>query len=238
MYGMLGANIMGRIYTYICTVNNIKDSSILAIFGAVLFAPILILATIAVEKFLIRAMTPPSRKTSANKPQTKDKKISYADTLDMLTPGLFITLAFGKIGCLYEGCCFGIECSWGIYSDKIEATVFPVQIFEAVVSILILIVCYFLKRTRFYRRGMAYPLNAMLYCFSRFGFEFLRHYIPELRHLLFGITLWQGLSILVIIASAISLIVLYKNKQSNPLPALSFIAPDSNKMEKKVQKAK
>lgn len=222
IYGVLGAGAMGNIYTYICSINNIEDSSRLAIFGAVIFAPILILSTVAVENFSNHYLTPPSRKTSTKKPKVKIKKSSYADTLDMLTPGLFITLAFGKIGCLYEGCCHGIECSWGVYSDKIEATVFPVQLFEAFTSILILVICYFLKRTRFYRRGMAYPLNALLYCVARFGYEFLRYYTTELRHLFFGITLWQGLCILVIISSLISLLILYKKDTSNPLPHLSF----------------
>lgn len=226
MYGMLGANVMGRIYTAVCSANNIDDASRLAIFGAVLFAPILILLTVLAEKWYInfginKAAT---KKTSAK--NRKIKTVSCRDTLDMLTPGLFITLAFGKIGCLYEGCCFGIECSWGIYSDKIDATVFPVQLFEAFTSILILIICYFIKRTRFYRRGMAYPLNALLYCISRFCFEFLRHYIPELRHLLFGLTLWQGLCILVIISSIISIIVLYKKEKSHPLKHLCFLPKD------------
>ena len=231
MYGMLGAALMGKIFTAICTAKNIDDGSSLAIFGAVLFAPILILLTILVEKWYIKyKWNKPVAKKTAKKKGTL-RVISCRDTLDMLTPGLFITLAFGKIGCLIEGCCFGIECSWGIHSDKIDATVFPVQLFEAITSLLILVLCYFLKRTRFYRRGMAYPLNALFYCISRFCFEFLRYYIPELRHLLFGITLWQGLCILVIVSSVISIIVLYKKEESNPLPHLRF--PSKKKNTKK-----
>ena len=240
MYGMLGANIMGRIYTAICMAKNIDDNSRLAIFGAVLFAPVLILLTVLIEKWFLRKF---AKKDSAKeKPEKKPKKntkeqlVRCRDTLDMLTPGLFITLAFGKIGCLYEGCCFGIACSWGVYSHKIDATVFPVQLFEAFASVLMLAVCYFLKRTRFYRRGMAYPLTALLYCISRFCFEFLRHYIPELRHLLFRITLWQGLCIFVIVSSIVSLIVLYKTRESNPLPPLSFAASPAKKTRKNSKK--
>lgn len=236
MYGMLGANIMGRIYTAICVAKNISDKSILAIFGAVLFAPLLILLTVLIEKWFLHNVVKknPAEKKPSKKPtkNTKAALVSCRDTLDMLTPGLFITLAFGKIGCMYEGCCFGIECSWGVYSDRINATVFPVQLFEAFISILTLVFCHFLKRTRFYRRGMAYPLTALFYCVSRFCFEFLRHYIPELRHLLFGITLWQGLCILVIVSSIVSLIILYKTRESNPLPPLSFATPPAKKTKK------
>lgn len=234
MYGMLGANIMGRIYTAICAAENIDDNSRLAIFGAVLFAPVLILLTVFIEKLCLRKITDNKaekkvHKKKKKKSQNKIRPVSYRDTLDMLTPGLFITLAFGKIGCMYEGCCFGIECSWGVYSDKIGATVLPVQLFEAIASFVLLGVCYCLKRTRFYRRGMAYPLAALFYCISRFGFEFLRYYIPELRNLLFGITLWQGLSIFVIISSIISLAVLYKKEESAPLPPLSFVKSYADK---------
>lgn len=220
IYGMLGANIMGRFYTAICVAKNIDDNSRLAIFGAVLFAPLLILLTVLIEKWFLHSIL---------KKNAKDYFVSCRDTLDMLTPGLFITLAFGKIGCWYEGCCFGIECNWGIHSNRIDATVFPVQLFESVASVFILLVCHFLKRTHFYRRGMAYPLTALLYCISRFCFEFLRYYIPELRHLLLGITLWQGFCILVIISSVVSLIALYKNRESNPLPPLPLTAPFSKK---------
>ncbi len=238
IYGMVGANIMGRIYTAVCSANNIEDSSRLAIFGAVLFAPLLILLTVAVEK-LVRRFTKTKEVPSKKATKKKVENVSSRDTLDLLTPGLFVTIAFGKIGCLIEGCCFGIECSWGVHSDKIDATVFPVQLFESVVLFLILAGCYYLKRTRFYRRGMAYPLTAGLYCISRFGFEFLRYYESRLRHLLFGMTLWQGLCIVVIVSSVISLCVLYKKEKSSPLPTLHFLASrnNTNKAKKNKQKA-
>ncbi len=236
IYGMLGANIMGRIYTAICVANNIDDSSRLAIFGAVLFAPLLILLTVAIEK-LIRNIIK-SKDTSADKKSKKHVEIiSGRNTLDMLTPGLFATIALGKIGCHIEGCCFGIECTWGVHSDRIDATVFPVQLFEAITLFLILAGCYYLKRKSFYRRGMAYPLTAVLYCLSRFAFEFFRHYEPALRNLVFGITLWQSLCIVVILVSVIILCILYR-KDSNPLPPLSFIALPPKKSKKKGDKAK
>ncbi len=240
MYGMLGAHIMGRIYTAICVANNIDDDSVLAIFGAVLFAPPLILLTVGIEKTVRRIIKSKQKLTEKDikkSAKNKGEKVNGRDTLDMLTPGLFATIALGKIGCMISGCCFGIECSWGVHSDKIDATVFPVQLFESITLFLILAGCYYLKRTRFYRRGMAYPMTATLYCMSRFCFEFLRYYEPRLRHLFFGITLWQGLCILVVVVSVISLGILYKKGESNPLPPLAFIAAPkkSNKKKKKTK---
>ncbi len=240
IYGMVGANIMGRIFTAICSAININDSSRLAIFGAVLFAPLFILLTVAIEKMIFRTVelkkqTPEksSKKSSKKTPaRSKSENVSYRDTLDLLTPGLFVTIAFGKIGCAIEGCCFGIECGWGIHSDEIDATVFPVQLFESVTLLLIMVCCYYLKRTRFYRRGMAYPLTAVLYCSSRFGFEFLRYYEPQLRYLLFGMTLWQCLCIVVIIASIVSLCVIYRKEESSPLLSLSFMPKKTGQKDK------
>ena len=229
MYGMLGTHAMGIIYTAICVAKNINESSRFAILGAVLFTPLLILLTVLIEKWFVYNINKNTPVEKNPKRSAKSKFVSCRDTLDMLTPSMFITLAFSKIGCLYEGCCFGIECSWGIHSTRIDATVFPVQLFEALASFLILLICHFLKRSRFYRRGMAYPLTALLYCIPRFFFEFLRFYSPEMRHLILGITLWQSLCLLVIIFSIISLIVLYKTTKSNPLPPLSFVASPKKK---------
>lgn len=225
LYGMLGANLMGRIFTAICAAKNINDSSRLAIFGAVIFAPVLILLTVAVEKLILH-FAKKKQTASANTVRNEPKIVSYADTLDLLTPGLFMTIALGKIGCMNEGCCFGIECGWGVFSSRINATVFPVQLFEAITLLLILLLCSYLKRTQFYRRGMAYPLTAALYCLSRFSFEFLRYYEPRLRHLLFGMTLWQCLCIVVIVSSVISLCVIYRKQESSPLSALSLYEPE------------
>lgn len=220
IYGILGANIMGRIFTAICVALEVREQSRLAIFGAVIFAPLLILLTVDIEKRIRRIMKAKNIFSDKNI-ENHVNTISGRNTLDLLTPGLFITIALGKIGCLIEGCCFGIECTWGVYSNRVDATVFPVQLFESVTLFLILVGCHHLKRKKFYRRGMAYPITAILYCLSRFVFEYFRYYNPVLRNLVFGVTLWQSLCIVVIFVSIISLVFLYK-EESDPLLPLSF----------------
>lgn len=222
VYGVLGAMIMGEIYTTISFAKGIIFESKVAIFGAMIFTPILLLLTALIEKIIVSKI-PNFKKTKKGKKIKIEKpKISLRNTLDLLTPGIFIILACAKFGCSFAGCCYGIEWDWGVYNKKADATVFPVQLFEFATMCIILIVCYKLKRTKFYRRGMAYPLTAAIYCCARFGWEFMRYYEPVMRHLILGLTMWQFFSIIVFAVSVISIIVLYKTQPSEPLPKIKL----------------
>ena len=132
-YGFLCAMIGGKIFTLALQLRGMRGGSTSSIFGAVLFTPVLEIATVSVEK-AIRNLV--ARKRGRNKPL-----ISIRDTLDMLTPNIFLILLFGKLRCAWAGCCFGFPCSWGIHSRYAGTTVLPVQFFEAGCSLLIIIVC-------------------------------------------------------------------------------------------------
>ena len=138
----------------------------------------------------------------------------------MLTPDIFLILLFGKLRCAWVGCCLGFPCSWGIQSPFLKTTVFPVQLFEAASTLLILVVCYFIKESSFFRRGMAYPLTAAFYCVSRFCWEFARYYLPEERNFWLGLTFWQWACIIVFVCSVLSIFWLYKTQPSEPLPKM------------------
>ncbi len=218
VYGVLGAIVMGALYSHISSAHNVEEPSRVAIFGAVMFTPLLLMATVAVEKAVVKRKAP---KTDG--PRGKNRKkmlppVSMRNTVDLLTPGIFIILTCAKLGCHFSGCCYGVPCEWGVHSIKAEAeTVFPVQLFEVATMCVILLLCCFIKRTGFFRRGMAYPLTAAVYSVARFGWEFKRYYPEELRRLVFGLTFWQAMCCIVFTASVISLIVLYKTQPSAPL---------------------
>ncbi len=57
----------------------------------------------------------------------------------------------GRSGCTFTGCCYGIDCSWGIYSHYAQGNTFPVCWVESLLSLGILI---FLV-VRILRRGYA-----------------------------------------------------------------------------------
>ena len=218
VYGVLGALAMGNIYSAVCVLVGADDESNVAIFGAVVFTPLMLLVTALIEKAVLKRKTPGTYKNKHGKEIQKEKRVvSLRDTMDLLTPGIFIILTCAKLGCAFEGCCYGVECGWGVYSERAESIVFPVQLFEVATMCLVLLLCFVLKRTKFYRRGMAYPLTAAVYSATRFGWEFMRHYPAEMRHVMFGLTFWQFFCIIVFIASMISILVLYKTQPSEPL---------------------
>ena len=67
--------------------------------------------------------------------------LPVAKFLDAVTPGLFVAVAIGRIGCFFAGCCAGrvTDSRWGIWSSdrKIGARRIPAQILESVVGLAI-----------------------------------------------------------------------------------------------------
>lgn len=214
-YGFLGAYLMGRLYGAFLASRGETPASGLAMLGAVIFTPLMELVTIEAERGVCRLLN--RGRAKKEKPLIDLTRVDRKDTMDFLAPDVFIVMLCGKIQCHINGCCFGVVWPWGVYSNTMWARVFPVQLFEAGTTGLVLIVCYIIKHTRFYRRGMAFPLTAGLYCIARFGWEFLRYYPDSLRHAVLGLTVWQACCVVVIAASAVSIVLLYKRNPSEPL---------------------
>ena len=215
--GLAGALIIGVVYNFLYSLKGINTTIRVDVLGAVIFTSLFLLAAVSIEKRYLKSK---AEKAALN--GTEDaapiRTVSFRDTMDMMIPGSFLVFTCIKLGCHVRGCCAGVEYSWGIYFPNRDITLFPVQLFEFATLCAILIACYFIKQTSFFRRGMAGPMTAGMYGVARFGWEFARYYSPEMRHFLFGLTLWQLFSILVIVVSAIWLAVLYTTQPSEPLP--------------------
>ena len=67
--------------------------------------------------------------------------LPVAAFLDAVTPGLFLAVAIGRIGCFFAGCCAGrvTESRWGIWSSdrKVGARRIPAQILESAAGLAI-----------------------------------------------------------------------------------------------------
>lgn len=67
--------------------------------------------------------------------------LPVAKFLDAVTPGLFVAVAIGRIGCFFAGCCAGriTDSRWGIWSSdrKIGARRVPAQILESLAGVAI-----------------------------------------------------------------------------------------------------
>lgn len=206
VFGVLSAMLMGKIYTMLAQMRHVEDVSKVAIFGAVIFTPLLILLSVAIENLIFK-----------KKQGDKFKPANQKDTMDLLTPGIFIILTCAKFGCFCGGCCYGVACDFGVFNPKAGTKVFPVQIFEVITMCAVLLLSFFLKRHSFYRRGMAYPLTAALYTVGRFGWEYLRYYPEGMRPFAFGMTVWQITCLFVFAVSVMSLIAILVKNPADPL---------------------
>lgn len=225
-YGYLGAMLIGDLYNAIASLKGLYPLINMDMIGAILFQ-LLWIPTVHIEKYFRKRKIKPNRNIDAKRPQIKT--ISFRDTFDFIAPGAFIVLACIKFGCNFSGCCFGVECDWGIYSRKLGTTIFPIQIFEFATICIIIIATYFIQQTKFYRRGMFGPLAAAMYAFARFCWEFLRFYTPEMRHFFLGLSLWQLFCIVIFIIVFVWVIVLYKTQPSEPMPKNYLFAKSGKK---------
>ena len=214
-YGYLGAMFIGFLYNTIASLKDLNAFIWVDMIGAVLFQLLWIPTVYAINYFL---KLKSKRLPYINGKRVIPKTVSFRDTFDFIVPGAFIVLACIKFGCNFSGCCYGIECSWGVHSLIMGTTVFPIQLFEFATICFIIIATYFIQQTKFYRRGMSGPFAATLYMFARFCWEFLRYYRPEMRHFFLGLSLWQLMCLVIFVIVFVWTIGLYITQPSEPKP--------------------
>lgn len=98
---------------------------------------------------------------------------------DVLAPSIALGQAFGRLGCLMNGCCYGIGTSvpWAFHYPADHATggagVHPTQVYEAGLDLLL-----YLGLARLYERkthdGQVFAAYLIAYAALRFGVECLR----------------------------------------------------------------
>ncbi|MBQ7689103.1 MAG: prolipoprotein diacylglyceryl transferase [Clostridia bacterium] len=203
--GLLGAMVMGVIYTAAARSVGLEDVSYVAIFGAVIFTPLLLLAALGLEK-------------------RRDPAVNIPAVMDCITPGSFTVVICGKFGCFLYGCCYGVQSAFGIWNPLIGQKVFPVQLFEVLSMLVILLLLAVLQKRAWWIEGLAYPVTAAIYAAVRFGWEFLRAYPAPMRHFIFGMTLWQFCCVLVFAVSAavIACICISSRKETKILSENKF----------------
>lgn len=149
----------------------------------------------------------------------KKKKFSVAEYSDIIAPGVPLFHCFGRIGCFFGGCCYGIESSFGftVHGNEILPSVndvqrFPVQLLEASLNlILFFVLAKFLSKGIF--KGKLFAVYLLCYSVIRFFDEFLRG--DTYRGFLFGLSTSQIISIILFLCSLIYLVVKYKKRGQN-----------------------
>jgi len=105
---------------------------------------------------------------------------SFFEFLNILSPSLAIAHSFGRMGCFFAGCCYGIptETFWGIKFPefslpvrelKTTLPIHPTQLYETVLELLLFLIL--IKAIKFKFRFASYLI---IYGLFRFFIEFLR----------------------------------------------------------------
>ena len=196
--GLAGTVVMGKIFTAVLRANGLWGNSNMAIYGAVMFTPVILIIAALISRQ------------------------PWKRIVDMVAPSGVIFTACAKLGCMFIGCCAGIECSFGVYSSRHGTKVFPSPVFEFITMLIIIAVAfwYAFKSDKFVS-GTVYPVVGILYGSTRFFWEFLRHYDNEIeRHIIMNMTLWQFCSIIVVAVCTVWLLCL---RQDWPAKAAGYI---------------
>ncbi|MBM80973.1 MAG: prolipoprotein diacylglyceryl transferase [Planctomycetaceae bacterium] len=148
-------------------------------------------------------------------------RLSTIQMADVLVPGLLVGIAFGRIGCFLNGCCFGGACElpWAVTFPEgsvpytvqlqrglIEAgaagslRVHPTQIYSSINAFVIAGICTYYWKHRSHT-GSVVGLALILYAITRFTLEILR--TDELGFGGTSLTISQWVSIGALIAGMI-----------------------------------
>lgn len=129
------------------------------------------------------------------------KSLPLWETIDLVAPYAALGQAIGRVGCFFQGCCYGREISWGIYFPVHHTRLHPTQLYS---SFGLLIIFFILRKYQCCKKrpGQVFILYLILTSTQRFIIEFFRadHSI-----------LFLGLSIFQVICLGIMFISFYAN---------------------------
>lgn len=113
---------------------------------------------------------------------------------DLLAPSVYSVMTFVKIGCTMKGCCYGEADPHGIWNEDLGYTTFPVQVYDALSSLVIVAICIVLIYTLGKKHtGYIYPIGGMLFALTKGFWENFRVHstVWEKNYLDTGWTFWQ-----------------------------------------------
>ncbi len=142
-----------------------------------------------------------------------NKKLPFFSLTDYFIPGLVLGHAFGRIGCFFAGCCYGMECETPISivfptggAAPAGIPLLPTQLME---SAFLFLLCAFLvwRLTKKKPFGTVSGWYMVLYGAWRFGIEFFR---SDERGAVGALSTSQFISIFVF-AGGVALLLLVKS---------------------------
>ncbi|MBC8276048.1 MAG: prolipoprotein diacylglyceryl transferase [Chloroflexi bacterium] len=145
------------------------------------------------------------------------KKLSFWLIGDVIAPGAILGQAIGRIGCLINGCCYGLPTSlpWGViythpgnYGPPLGGAVHPTQVYHLIWNLIGFGVLWSLRR-RLKPQGSLFLLYLALYAAGDLAIRFFREGESFLGLRVFGFDIQQAqlIGIVVLVVTVPWLIV-------------------------------
>ena len=146
----------------------------------------------------------------------KQFKVDMGELVETYAAALPLAHAFGRVGCFFAGCCYGVEYN-GVFSYTYTATLgvtpigvplLPIQLIEALGLVIIFAIelLVYIKTKK--KRGYSLVIYMISYSILRFVLEFFRG-DSERGKILFSTSQW--ISIIMFICAAVIVIAKFKN---------------------------
>ncbi len=199
---ILISGIIGARSLYVLINFDAYKNNLVAIFkiweGGLVFFGGFILATIVLSVYL------------------KQKQYKIWQVADIIAPGIALGHAFGRLGCLFAGCCYGKECELPFAISfshpqslaPLNVLLHPTQIYSVISNIILFFILFWIqKKKRF--DGMVFLIYLMLYALFRSIIEFFR---GDFRGDFFFdfLSMSQGIGISISVIAFIFLLRLYR----------------------------
>lgn len=125
----------------------------------------------------------------------KYKKQSFYFWGDFFAPYLGLTYALGRIGCFFEGCCYGTHCElpWAI-ADR-----HPTQLYMVLAELILIAAIVSLSKTKKLKTGLVFLLWVGGHAINRFVIEFYRE--DDRGALISGLSISQWISALLFLSA-------------------------------------
>jgi len=125
---------------------------------------------------------------------------------NIIAPSAALGMSIGRLGCFFNGCCFGKPASWGVdFGDGILR--YPTQLFEAAFHLTAFFILHQLK-FKVKKPGILFKYYVLSYFVFRFFIEFIRE--NPIYYL--GLTLYQLICIAGIIF-VVSIMIINNKKE-------------------------
>jgi len=134
----------------------------------------------------------------------------FKDLMDYLAPGVYSVMTFVKLGCVLNGCCRGAPDPHGIMNVKAGYRTFPVQLYDMLTSIAIVVICIVLIYTlRKKHKGLIYPIGGILFALTKGFWEGFREHPEPWEKDFFdtGWTFWQFWMLILLVGCVFWLIM-------------------------------